>query len=80
MVYELKDTLDAMARLGDKDREFQWSNAKTRASAAITDAETCRDAFSDRKVSASLKKKVAVYVNSVEQLISNALALINRLY
>lgn len=80
VIYELKDAMNAMAHLGDPDRDFQWSNAKTRASAAITDAETCKDGFSERKVNAVVKKKIGAYISALEQQISNALSLINHLY
>ncbi|XP_051123017.1 pectinesterase inhibitor 4-like [Andrographis paniculata] len=79
-VYELKQTVGAMRRLGDADREFQWANAKTYASAAITDAETCTDGFLGRKVDAAVKKKIRSCVSGVEKLISNSLSLINHLY
>lgn len=79
-VYELKETLNAMEHLSDKDREFQWANAKTYASAAITDAETCVDGFPGEKVSPGVKKKMKGCVVLVEKHISNALALINHLY
>ncbi|KAG8390258.1 hypothetical protein BUALT_Bualt01G0065000 [Buddleja alternifolia] len=54
-VYELKQTVNAMKHLGDSDREFEWANAKTYASAAITDAETCVD---EKLVNGSAKKKI----------------------
>ncbi|KAK6117880.1 hypothetical protein DH2020_048380 [Rehmannia glutinosa] len=79
-VYELKQTLAAMGHLGDADREFQWANAKTYASAAITDAETCVDGFLGRKVNPTVKKKIRSCVSDVEKLMSNALSLINHLY
>ncbi|KAL1550809.1 pectinesterase inhibitor 4-like [Salvia divinorum] len=79
-VTELKDTLTAMSHMKDGDREFEWANAKTYASAAITDAETCIDGFLERKVSATVKKKIDSCVTGVERHISNALALINHLY
>ncbi|KAG6429542.1 hypothetical protein SASPL_107594 [Salvia splendens] len=75
-VTELKDTLTAMGHMKSGDREFEWANAKTYASAAITDAETCIDDFLERKV----KKKITSCVTGVERHISNALALINHLY
>ncbi|KAI3471057.1 hypothetical protein Pfo_027720 [Paulownia fortunei] len=79
-VYELKQTVNAMGHLGDADREFQWANAKTYASAAITDAETCIDGFLGRKANPIVKKKIRSCVSGVEELISNALSLINHLY
>ncbi|KAG5575704.1 hypothetical protein H5410_055838 [Solanum commersonii] len=48
-VYELKETLGAMNHLNDTDKDFQWDNAKTYASAVISDANSCLDGFSDRK-------------------------------
>ncbi|XP_051121573.1 pectinesterase inhibitor 4-like [Andrographis paniculata] len=79
-VYELKETAAAMAHLGGSDREFQWSNAKTYASAAITEAETCVDGMAEQKVSAAVRKKMKKCVDHVEKLISISLALINHLY
>ncbi|KAL7147559.1 hypothetical protein ABFS83_06G115500 [Erythranthe nasuta] len=80
-VYELKQTVAAMGRLGKgADRDFQWANAKTYASAAITDAETCVDGFLGRKVNPVVRRKIRSCVVGVEKLISNALSLINRLY
>lgn len=79
-VTELKETLAAMGHLGGKDRQFQWANAKTYASAAITDAETCIDGNVERKVNAAVRKKINTCVSGVEKHISNALALINHLY
>ncbi|KAL8534289.1 hypothetical protein ACS0TY_010338 [Phlomoides rotata] len=79
-VYELKQTVSAMGHLRDADREFQWANAKTYASAAITDAETCVDAFLGRKVNPTVKKKIRSCVSQVQKLMSNALSLINHLY
>ncbi|MCD9646119.1 hypothetical protein HAX54_035671 [Datura stramonium] len=49
-MYELKLAVEAMGHLGDKDKEFQLSNAKTYASAAITDADSCIDGFSNSKL------------------------------
>lgn len=79
-VNELKDTLTAMGNLGHADKDFQWANAKTYASAAITDADTCVDGFLDRKLNAAVKKKIKNCVSGVEKQISNSLALINHLY
>lgn len=79
-VKELKDTLTAMAHLRDADKEFQWANAKTYASAAITDADTCVDGFLGRKVNAVVNNKIKTCVSGVEKQISNALTLINHLY
>lgn len=80
VIYELKDAMNAMAHLGDPDRDFQWSNAKTRASAAITDAETCKDGFFERKVNPVVKKKIGAYISALEKQIGSALSLINHLY
>ncbi|KAG9150245.1 hypothetical protein Leryth_009838 [Lithospermum erythrorhizon] len=79
-VYELKQTVDAMGHLGDADKKFQWANAKTWASAAITDTDSCMDGFSGRKVSQNVKNKVRGNVQNVATLTSNALSLINHLY
>ncbi|KAL3647452.1 hypothetical protein CASFOL_008420 [Castilleja foliolosa] len=79
-VYHLKQTVSAMGRLRGPGRKFQWDNAKTYASAAITDADTCVDGFLGRKVNRSVRVKIKGCVTNVERLISNALYLINHLY
>ncbi|KAL3652327.1 hypothetical protein CASFOL_002008 [Castilleja foliolosa] len=79
-VGELKQTAAAMGRLRDGDREFQWANAKTYGSAAITDAETCVDEVLEGKVNPVVKRKIRRCVAGVEKLMSNALALINHLF
>ncbi|KAL6531232.1 hypothetical protein OROHE_014301 [Orobanche hederae] len=79
-VAELKQTVDAMGHLGDDDdREFQLSNAKTYASTALTDMETCVDGFLDEKVNRVVTKKIRSCISGVEKLISIALSLINHL-
>ncbi|KAL2550212.1 Plant invertase/pectin methylesterase inhibitor superfamily protein [Forsythia ovata] len=79
-VYELKLTLNAMGHLNDPDKEFQWANAKTWASAAITDMDSCMDGLTGRKVNPVVKKKIRSSITGVQKLISNALSLINHLY
>ncbi|GER47668.1 plant invertase/pectin methylesterase inhibitor [Striga asiatica] len=80
-VYQLRRTAGAMAQLGGADREFQWGNAKTYASAAITDADTCVDGlFEGRKVGRAMRSRIKGCVSDVERRISNALYLINHLY
>ncbi|GFP88272.1 21 kDa protein [Phtheirospermum japonicum] len=79
-VYHLKQTVSAMGRLRGPGRRFQWDNAKTYASAAITDADTCVDGFLGRRVSRSVRTKIKGCVSDVERLTSNALYLINHLY
>ncbi|CAN4081365.1 unnamed protein product [Withania somnifera] len=79
-VYELKETLGAMDHLNDTDKYFQWDNAKTYASAVISDANSCLDGFSDRKVNPSVKTKISDAISYVTKLASNALAFINHLY
>lgn len=79
-VYELRQTVGAMGHLGDADRDFQWDNAKTYASAVITDVDSCMDGFSGQKVDAAVKKTIRNVVYYVTQLASNALSLINHLY
>ncbi|KAJ8551180.1 hypothetical protein K7X08_000550 [Anisodus acutangulus] len=79
-VYELKETLGAMDHLNDPDKEFQWDNAKTYASAVISDANSCLDGFSDRKVNPVVKTKISGAISYVTKLSSNALAFINHLY
>ncbi|KAL2527069.1 Plant invertase/pectin methylesterase inhibitor superfamily protein [Abeliophyllum distichum] len=79
-VYELKLTLNAMGHLNDPDKDFQWANAKTWASAALTDMDSCMDGLSGRKVNPVVKKKIRSSITGVQKLISNALSLINHLY
>ncbi|KAM3238519.1 hypothetical protein P3L10_013551 [Capsicum annuum] len=79
-VYELKETLGAMGHLNDTDKDFQWDNAKTYASAVISDATSCLDGFSDRKVNSSVKTTISDAISYVTRLASNALAFINHLY
>ncbi|PHT50147.1 hypothetical protein CQW23_09894 [Capsicum baccatum] len=79
-VYELKETLGAMGHLNDTDKDFQWDNAKTYASAVISDATSCLDGFSDRKVNSSVKTTISDAISYVTRLASNALAFINYLY
>lgn len=79
-VYELKETLGAMNHLNDTDRDFQWDNAKTYASAVISDANSCLDGFSERKVNPDVKAKISDVISYVTKLASNALAFINHLY
>ncbi|KAG5616664.1 hypothetical protein H5410_016488 [Solanum commersonii] len=79
-VYELKQAVDAMGHLGDKEKEFQLANAKTYASSVITDADSCTDGFSGRKVNPSVKKMINSSMANITKLASNALALINHLY
>ncbi|XP_019192007.1 PREDICTED: 21 kDa protein-like [Ipomoea nil] len=79
-VYELKDTLDAMEHLGDEDGRFQWDNAKTYASAVITDIDSCMDGFSGQKVDAARKRQIRNLIYYVTQLASNALSLVTHLY
>lgn len=79
-VDQLQQTLLAMAHLRGEDKAFQLSNAKTWASAAITNENTCIDAFSEGDVSSSVKKTVQKSLLGVTRLNSNALYLINHLY
>ncbi|XP_055827558.1 pectinesterase inhibitor 4-like [Solanum dulcamara] len=79
-MYELKRAFEAMGRLGDKDKEFQLANAKTYASAAITDADSCTDGFSDyRKVNQKVQDAINRSMAVIIRLGSNALSLINHL-
>ncbi|XP_074365243.1 pectinesterase inhibitor 4-like [Apium graveolens] len=79
-VDQLQQTLLAIANLRGADKAFQLSNAKTWASAAITNENTCIDAFSEGEVSSSVKKTVQKSLLGVTRLNSNALYLINHLY
>lgn len=80
-MYELKRAFEAMGHLGDKDKEFQLANAKTYASAAITDADSCTGGFSDyRKVNPKVQDAINRSMAVIIRLGSNALSLINHIY
>ncbi|OIT02702.1 21 kda protein [Nicotiana attenuata] len=79
-VYELKLAVEAMGHLGDENKEFQLANAKTYASAVITDADSCTDGFSGRKVNPDVKDIINRSMSVIIKLSSNALSLINHLY
>lgn len=80
-MYELKRAFEAMGHLGDKDKEFQLSNAKTYASAAITDADSCTGGLSDySKVNPKVMDTINRSMSVIIRLTSNALSLINHLY
>uniref|UniRef100_M1AQK7 Pectinesterase inhibitor domain-containing protein n=1 Tax=Solanum tuberosum TaxID=4113 RepID=M1AQK7_SOLTU len=63
-VYELKRAVDAIGHLGDKDKAFQLANAKTYASAAITDADSCTDGLTDQAAKES--SRPAAYTNFIK--------------
>ncbi|GFP80714.1 21 kDa protein, partial [Phtheirospermum japonicum] len=67
-VGELKQTAAAMGHLRDGDRKFQWANAKTYGSAAITDADTCLDEVLERKVNPVVKKKIRAVLVGLRNL------------
>ncbi|KAM3340561.1 pectinesterase inhibitor 4 [Capsicum galapagoense] len=80
-MYEFKRAIEAMGHLGDGDKEFQLSNAKTYASAAITNADSCTDGISDnRKVNPKVKDAINRSMAVIIRLGSNALSLINHVY
>ncbi|KAK4789045.1 hypothetical protein SAY86_020364 [Trapa natans] len=61
------------------DLDFQVSNVKTYASAAITDDSTCLDGLEEMRVRANLKMQIVKLETVVEKLTSNALSLVNKL-
>jgi len=86
----IEDTLDLLQQSAEglahlngastADERFQWDSIKTWVSASITDESTCIDEFDEIKVRASLQNKIKTTVYNVSWLISNSLALVNRLY
>ncbi|XP_014493693.1 pectinesterase inhibitor 4 [Vigna radiata var. radiata] len=86
----IEDTLDLLEQSAQglahlngastADERFQWDSIKTWVSASITDESTCIDEFDEIKVRSSLRNKIKTTVYNVSSLISNALALVNRLY
>ncbi|XP_015069092.1 pectinesterase inhibitor 4-like [Solanum pennellii] len=80
-VYELKLAVEAIGHLGDKDKAFQLANAKTYASAAITDADSCTGGLTDQgKVNPKVMDAISRSMAVVIKLSSNALSLINHIY
>ncbi|XP_054814317.1 21 kDa protein-like [Prosopis cineraria] len=60
------------------DEAFQWSNIKTWMSAAITSYTTCTDEFDEMKISDSLQKKITSGVSKAQNMVSNALSVVNK--
>ncbi|BAT91349.1 hypothetical protein LR48_Vigan08g212500 [Vigna angularis] len=79
----LQQSAQALAHLNGAstaDERFQWDSIKTWLSASITDESTCIDEFDEIKVRSSLRNMIKTTVFNVSSLISNALALVNRLF
>ncbi|CAI9092066.1 OLC1v1027213C1 [Oldenlandia corymbosa var. corymbosa] len=77
----LKQTITAMQHLKGDAVDAKWADAKTWASGAISDAESCRDGFAEKKeVSKDVRKKINSSMGKLEQLMSNALCFIGHLY
>lgn len=77
-VYELRRSIAEMdAPPSSKKFELMISNVKTWVSAALTDENTCSDGFAGSVMNGSLKTVVRKQIESVAQLTSNALALVN---
>lgn len=57
---------------------FEWSNIKTWMSAAITGYTTCTDEFDEKKIRAPLQEKISSRVNKAQNLVSNALSVVNK--
>ncbi|CAI9092065.1 OLC1v1027212C1 [Oldenlandia corymbosa var. corymbosa] len=80
-VSELKHTISALQHLKGPDRDFQWANAKTWGSAALSYAESCRDGFSVKKrVTPAVRQKIDSSFAKIEKLMSISLFFINHLY
>ncbi|KAJ8552781.1 hypothetical protein K7X08_020174 [Anisodus acutangulus] len=75
-VYELKLAVEAMGHLGDEDKEFQLSNAKTYASAVITDADSCTDGFNDRKSTNAKLSSIFCPSEVSEENVSDSVAIV----
>ncbi|KAL3738854.1 hypothetical protein ACJRO7_020258 [Eucalyptus globulus] len=85
---EMDDSVDLLANSGkelkragaSKGQDFQWhvSNVQTWVSAASTDATTCLDGYASAALDGRLKTSIRSRVLNVEQVTSNALALVNQ--
>ncbi|KAF8012923.1 hypothetical protein BT93_I0937 [Corymbia citriodora subsp. variegata] len=85
---EMDDGLDQLAKSGkelkraaaSKGQDFRWhmSNVQTWVSAVLTDTSTCLDGYASAALDGRLKTSIRSRVLNVEQVTSNALALINR--
>ncbi|GJN19844.1 hypothetical protein PR202_gb07157 [Eleusine coracana subsp. coracana] len=84
----LRQSVEAMARLGEDDQQksngnsssrssvrFQVDSVQTWASAALTDDDTCLEGF--RAVEAGARETVRGHVAGVAHLTANALAIVN---
>lgn len=81
-VQRLRQSVKEMDRMGGSGSgSFKWhlSNAQTWVSAALTDENTCIDSLSQDKSTAGVRAKIQQQIVGVQQLTSNALALVNRL-
>ncbi|CAO2819795.1 unnamed protein product [Amaranthus hypochondriacus] len=83
-VDQLEQSFEELANIGHTNGDdFMWhmSNVQTWVSAALTEQSTCFDGLNDGKIhpnGAKIKSSVQISVNSVSQVTSNALALVNR--
>ncbi|KAI3756508.1 hypothetical protein L1987_56329 [Smallanthus sonchifolius] len=70
--------LGKMAQFRGQNFEWHMSNVETWVSSALTNQNTCASGFSDGSIDGPVKDAVIKRMNYLAQLISNALALINR--
>ncbi|PWA51137.1 pectinesterase inhibitor domain-containing protein [Artemisia annua] len=66
-----------MAQFTGQDFIWHMSNVQTWVSSALTNQDTCTDGFSDGSMNGQLKDDLSKKMNTVSQLTSNALALVN---
>ncbi|GAV64868.1 PMEI domain-containing protein [Cephalotus follicularis] len=80
-VDRLSKSIQELKHLGQaKGQDFSWrmSNAQTWVSASLTDVSTCLDGFAGEALNGKVKNSIKPRLVNVGQVISNALALINR--
>ncbi|CAL5364232.1 unnamed protein product [Camellia sinensis] len=80
-VDRLSQSIREIEKLSEAQGEdFMWhkSNVQTWSSSALTDIKTCEEGFSGQTLDGKIKASVQGQVTNVEQLISNALALIKQ--
>ncbi|KAK3429050.1 hypothetical protein EUGRSUZ_E00464 [Eucalyptus grandis] len=74
------DELGQMGGQGAAGEAFDWhmSNVQTWVSGALTDENTCLDGFARSDMDGSVKNSVRGQVGELAQVVSNALALVDR--
>lgn len=75
---QISESLAELKHLRRNTFEIQMSNVETWMSAALTNEDTCLDGFRDLNATGKVTTMVTGHVQYVCELISNALALVNR--